>query len=101
MLGFNVAKFMDAYSKSCDNLILLCANIWFLHFSNLLSIEANDGVFSGQMWATSSKFFIDVPYKMLLSCIEHPHLTIDRLISYPLNILIQFYAICLGTLMFY
>ncbi|XP_059463633.1 BTB/POZ domain-containing protein FBL11 isoform X2 [Corylus avellana] len=29
------------------------------------------------MWATSSKFFIDVPYKLLLSCTQHPHLTID------------------------
>ncbi|XP_062166562.1 BTB/POZ domain-containing protein FBL11 isoform X4 [Alnus glutinosa] len=29
------------------------------------------------MWAMSSKFFIDVPYKLLLSCTEHPHLTVD------------------------
>lgn len=53
-------------------------------------METDGDVFSGQMWATSSKFFIDVPYKLLLSCTEHPDLTVDRLISYPLNILIQF-----------
>lgn len=100
MLGFNVARVMDAYSKSCDNLILQCANI-LLHCSDLLSMEADDVVFSGQMWAMSSNFFIDVPYKLLLSCTEHPHLTVDRLIIYPLIILIQFYAICLGILIFY
>ncbi|KAK7844396.1 btb/poz domain-containing protein fbl11 [Quercus suber] len=29
------------------------------------------------MWAMSSKLFGDVPYHLLLSCIEHPHLTVD------------------------
>ncbi|KAJ7976084.1 BTB/POZ domain-containing protein FBL11 [Quillaja saponaria] len=29
------------------------------------------------MWAMSSKFFEDVPYDMLLSCVKHPELTID------------------------
>uniref|UniRef100_A0A2N9IEU6 BACK domain-containing protein n=1 Tax=Fagus sylvatica TaxID=28930 RepID=A0A2N9IEU6_FAGSY len=29
------------------------------------------------MWAMSSKFFVDVPYDLLLSCIEHPLLTVD------------------------
>ncbi|XP_075673106.1 uncharacterized protein LOC142642595 isoform X2 [Castanea sativa] len=28
------------------------------------------------MWAMSSKLFGDVPYNLLLSCIEHPHLTV-------------------------
>ena len=39
----------------------------------------------GQMWAMSSKFFVDVPYNLLLSCIEHPLLTVDRLINYFLK----------------
>ncbi|KAF3956764.1 hypothetical protein CMV_018147 [Castanea mollissima] len=29
------------------------------------------------MWAMSSKLFVDVPYNLLLSCIEHPYLTVD------------------------
>lgn len=29
------------------------------------------------MWAMCSKLFGDVPYHLLLSCIEHPHLTVD------------------------
>ncbi|KAL4605802.1 hypothetical protein ACB092_09G055900 [Castanea dentata] len=29
------------------------------------------------MWAMSSKLFGDVPYNLLLSCIEHPYLTVD------------------------
>jgi hypothetical protein len=41
----------------------------------------------GQMWAMSSKFFVDVPYDLLLSCIEHPLLTVDRLINYFLKCL--------------
>lgn len=49
--------------------------------------------FALQMWALHSSFFGKIPYKMLLSSIEHPHLTVDRLAYIPKIVLIQPYAI--------
>ncbi|XP_042941637.1 BTB/POZ domain-containing protein FBL11 isoform X7 [Carya illinoinensis] len=40
-------------------------------------MEADDVVFSGQMWAMTSKVFGNVPYNLLLSCLDHPYLTVD------------------------
>lgn len=32
-----------------------------------------------QMYAMSSQSFVDIPYALLISCLEHPYLTVDRL----------------------
>lgn len=41
--------------------------------------------FSWQMWAMSHKSFVNIPYSLLLECVKHPSLTVDRSVNYPLK----------------
>lgn len=39
--------------------------------------------FSWQMWALSHKRFVNIPYNLLLDCVKHPCLTVDRSVNHP------------------
>lgn len=44
----------------------------------VLLLEATDDILLFQMWATSSKLFVNLPFRLLQSSIMRQHLTIER-----------------------